>query len=81
VSHEVEREPGRGAEPPPRAARDQAARRLSALAAMLAAARSGEKHDPSPMLAAGAGRGDPGRDLADVLRQEWGVYSEAPGVS
>ena len=60
VSHEVERDQvadlGRR-----RAGRDQAAVG-SALAAMLAAARSGREHDPAD-AGRGAGRGDPGRDL------------------
>jgi methylmalonyl-CoA mutase N-terminal domain/subunit len=74
VSHEVERdqvtELGRR-----RAARDRAAVD-SALAAMLAAARSGENMIP-PMLAAARAEATLG-EICDALRQEWGVYSEAP---
>jgi methylmalonyl-CoA mutase N-terminal domain/subunit len=74
VSHEVERdqatELGRR-----RHARDQAAVD-SALAAMLAAARSGENMIP-PMLAAARAEATLG-EICDALRQEWGVYSEAP---
>ena len=74
VSHEVERdqaaELGRR-----RAGRDQAAVD-SALAAMLAAARSGENMIP-PMLAAARAEATLG-EICDALRQEWGVYSEAP---
>ncbi len=74
VSHEVERDQvadlGRR-----RAGRDQAAVD-SALAAMLAAARSGENMIP-PMLAAARAEATLG-EVCDVLRQEWGVYSEAP---
>jgi methylmalonyl-CoA mutase N-terminal domain/subunit len=74
VSHEVERdqaaELGRR-----RSGRDQAAVD-SALAAMLAAARSGENMIP-PMLAAARAEATLG-EICDALRQEWGVYSEAP---
>jgi methylmalonyl-CoA mutase N-terminal domain/subunit len=74
VSHEVERdqaaELGRR-----RAGRDQAAVD-SALAGMLAAARSGENMVP-PMLAAARAEATLG-EICDALRQEWGVYSEAP---
>jgi methylmalonyl-CoA mutase N-terminal domain/subunit len=74
VSHEVERdqaaELGRR-----RAARDQAAVD-SALASMLAAARSGGNMIP-PMLAAARAEATLG-EICDALRQEWGVYSEAP---
>ncbi len=74
VSHEVERDQaadlGRR-----RAARDQAAVD-SALAEMLAAARSGENMIP-PMLAAAGAEATLG-EICDALRQEWGVYSEAP---
>jgi methylmalonyl-CoA mutase N-terminal domain/subunit len=74
VSHEVERdqaaELGRR-----RSGRDQAAVG-SALAAMLAAARSGENMIP-PMLAAARAEATLG-EICDALRQEWGVYSEAP---
>jgi methylmalonyl-CoA mutase N-terminal domain/subunit len=74
VSHEVERDQaadlGRR-----RASRDQAAVD-SALAAMLAAARSGQNMIP-PMLAAAGAEATLG-EICDALRQEWGVYSEAP---
>ena len=74
VSHEVERDQvadlGRR-----RAGRDQAAVG-SALAAMLAAARSGGNMIP-PMLAAARAEATLG-EICDALRQEWGVYSEAP---
>ncbi len=74
VSHEVERDQaadlGRR-----RAGRDQAAVD-SALAAMLAAARSGENMIP-PMLAAARAEATLG-EICDALRQEWGMYSEAP---
>jgi methylmalonyl-CoA mutase, N-terminal domain len=74
VSHEVERDQaadlGRR-----RAGRDQAAVG-SALAAMLAAARSGDNMIPS-MLAAARAEATLG-EICDALRQEWGVYSEAP---
>jgi methylmalonyl-CoA mutase N-terminal domain/subunit len=74
VSHEVERDQvadlGRR-----RAGRDQVAVG-SALAAMLAAARSGENMIP-PMLAAARAEATLG-EICDALRQEWGVYSEAP---
>ena len=74
VSHEVERDQaadlGRR-----RTGRDQAAVG-AALAAMLAAARSGENMIP-PMLAAARAEATLG-EICDALRQEWGVYSEAP---
>jgi methylmalonyl-CoA mutase, N-terminal domain len=74
VSHEVERDQaadlGRR-----RSGRDQVAVD-SALAAMLAAARSGENMIP-PMLAAAQAEATLG-EICDALRQEWGVYSEAP---
>jgi len=74
VSHEVERdqaaELGRR-----RAGRDQETVD-SALGAMLAAARSGENMIP-PMLAAARAEATLG-EICDALRQEWGVYSEAP---
>jgi methylmalonyl-CoA mutase N-terminal domain/subunit len=74
VSHEVERDQaadlGRR-----RSGRNQAAVD-SALAAMLAAARSGENMIP-PMLAAAQAEATLG-EICDALRQEWGVYSEAP---
>jgi len=74
VSHEVERdqaaELGRR-----RAGRDQEAVD-SAIGAMLAAARSGENMI-RPMLAAARAEATLG-EICDVLRQEWGVYSEAP---
>jgi methylmalonyl-CoA mutase N-terminal domain/subunit len=74
VSHEVERDQaadlGRR-----RAGRDEAAVG-SALAAMLAAARSGDNMIPS-MLAAARAEATLG-EICDALRQEWGVYSEAP---
>ena len=74
VSHEVERD--QAAElSRRRAGRDQAAVD-SALAAMLAAARSGENMVP-PMLAAARAEATLG-EICDALRQEWGVYSEAP---
>ncbi len=74
VSHEVERD--QAAElSRRRAGRDQAAVD-SALAAMLAAARSGENMIP-PMLAAARAEASLG-EICDALRQEWGVYSEAP---
>jgi methylmalonyl-CoA mutase, N-terminal domain len=74
VSHEVERDQvadlGRR-----RTGRDQAAVG-SALAAMLAAARLGQNMIP-PMLAAARAEATLG-EICDALRQEWGVYSEAP---
>jgi methylmalonyl-CoA mutase N-terminal domain/subunit len=74
VSHDVERDQavdlGRR-----RAGRDQAAVD-SALATMLAAARSGENMIP-PMLAAARAEATLG-EICDALRQEWGVYSEVP---
>jgi methylmalonyl-CoA mutase, N-terminal domain len=74
VSHEVERD--QAAElARRRAARDQAAVD-AALAVMLAAARSGANMIP-PMLAAARAEATLG-EICDALRQEWGVYSEAP---
>jgi methylmalonyl-CoA mutase, N-terminal domain len=74
VSHEVERDQAAdlGLR---RSGRDQAAVD-SALAAMLAAARSGDNMIP-PMLAAAQAEASLG-EICDALRQEWGVYSEAP---
>ena len=74
VSHEVERDQAADLSRR-RASRDQAAVD-SALAAMLAAARSGENMTP-PMLAAARAEATLG-EICDALRQEWGVYSEAP---
>jgi methylmalonyl-CoA mutase, N-terminal domain len=74
VSHEVERdqvaELGRR-----RAGRDQAAVD-GALAAMIAAARSGENMIPPMLLAAGA-EATLG-EICGALREEWGTYSETP---
>ncbi len=58
-----------------RAARDQAAVG-AALAGMIAAARSGENMIP-PMLAAAQAEATLG-EICDVLREEWGTYSESP---
>jgi methylmalonyl-CoA mutase N-terminal domain/subunit len=74
VSHEVERDQAADLGHR-RSGRDQAAVD-SALAAMLAAARSGENMVP-PMLAAAQAEATLG-EICDALRQEWGVYSEAP---
>ena len=74
VSHEVERDQAADLSRR-RAGRDQAAVN-AALAAMLAAARSGENMIP-PMLAAARAEATLG-EICDALRQEWGVYSEAP---
>ncbi|HEY5351159.1 MAG TPA: methylmalonyl-CoA mutase family protein [Streptosporangiaceae bacterium] len=74
VSHEVERDQAADLSRR-RSGRDQAAVD-SALAAMLAAARSGENMIP-PMLAAARAEATLG-EICDALRQEWGVYSEAP---
>ena len=74
VSHEVERDQAADLSRR-RAGRDQAAVD-AALAAMLAAARSGENMIP-PMLAAARAEATLG-EICDALRQEWGVYSEAP---
>ena len=74
VSHDVERDQAADLSRR-RAGRDQAAVD-SALAAMLAAARSGENMIP-PMLAAARAEATLG-EICDALRQEWGVYSEAP---
>jgi len=74
VSHEVEVEQVRdlGAR---KAARDQTAVD-AALAAMLAAARSGENMVP-PMIEAAAAEATLG-EICDALRSEWGAYFEAP---
>ena len=74
VSHEVERDQVADLARR-RTGRDQAAVD-SALAAMLAAARSGQNMIP-PMLAAARAEATLG-EICDALRQEWGVYSEAP---
>jgi methylmalonyl-CoA mutase N-terminal domain/subunit len=74
VSHEVERDQADELARR-RAARDQAAVD-AALAAMLAAARTGANMIP-PMLAAAGAEATLG-EICDALRQEWGVYSEAP---
>jgi len=58
-----------------RAGRDQAVVD-AALAAMMQAARSGANMIP-PMLAAANAEATLG-EICDVLRAEWGVYSEAP---
>ena len=74
VSHEVERD--QVAElARRRAGRDQAAVD-GALAAMLAAARSGENMIPPMLLAAGA-EATLG-EICGALREEWGTYSETP---
>ena len=74
VSHEVERDQVADLARR-RTGRDQAAID-SALAAMLAAARSGQNMI-APMLAAARAEATLG-EICDALRQEWGVYSEAP---
>jgi methylmalonyl-CoA mutase, N-terminal domain len=74
VSHEVERDQVAGLARR-RAGRDQAAVD-AALAAMMQAARSGANMIP-PMLAAANAEATLG-EICDVLRAEWGVYSEAP---
>ena len=74
VSHDVERDQAADLSRR-RAGRDQAAVD-SALAAMVAAARSGENMIP-PMLAAARAEATLG-EICDALRQEWGVYSESP---
>ncbi len=74
VSHDVERDQAADLSRR-RAGRDQAAVD-SALAAMVAAARSGENMIP-PMLAAARAEATLG-EICDALRQEWGVYSETP---
>jgi methylmalonyl-CoA mutase, N-terminal domain len=74
VSHQVERD--QVAElARRRAARDQAAVDR-ALAAMIAAARSGENMIP-PMLAAAQAEATLG-EICGALREEWGTYSETP---
>jgi len=74
VSHEVERD--QVAELARlRAARDQAAVD-GALAAMIAAARSGENMIP-PMLLAAQAEATLG-EICGALREEWGTYSETP---
>jgi len=74
VSHEVERD--QVAELARlRAARDQAAVD-GALAAMIAAARSGENMIP-PMLLAAQVQATLG-EICGALREEWGTYSETP---
>ena len=74
VSHEVEVEqvprPGR-----PAGGRDHAAVE-AALAALLAAARSGDNMIP-PMIAAARAEATLG-EICGALRAEWGGYSEAP---
>jgi methylmalonyl-CoA mutase N-terminal domain/subunit len=74
VSHEVERD--QVAElARRRAGRDQAAV-AGALAAMIAAARSGENMIP-PMLLAAQAEATLG-EICGALREEWGTYSETP---
>jgi methylmalonyl-CoA mutase N-terminal domain/subunit len=74
VSHEVER--GQVAElARRRSGRDQAAVD-GALAAMIAAARSGENIIP-PMLLAARAEATLG-EICGALREEWGTYSETP---
>jgi methylmalonyl-CoA mutase, N-terminal domain len=74
VSHEVERD--QVAElARRRAGRDQAAVD-GALAAMIAAARSGENMIP-PMLVAAQAEATLG-EICGALREEWGTYSETP---
>jgi methylmalonyl-CoA mutase N-terminal domain/subunit len=74
VSHEVERDQVAGLARR-RARRDQAAVD-GALAAMIAAARSGENMIPPMLLAAGA-EATLG-EICGALREEWGTYSETP---
>jgi methylmalonyl-CoA mutase, N-terminal domain len=74
VSHEVERDQVRDLARR-RAGRDQAAVD-SALAAMLAAARSGANMIP-PMLEAACAEATLG-EICGVLRDEWGTYFETP---
>jgi methylmalonyl-CoA mutase N-terminal domain/subunit len=74
VSHEVEVEQVRDLRGR-KAARDQAAVD-AALAAMLAAARSGANMVP-PMIEAAAAEATLG-EICDALRSEWGTYFEAP---
>jgi methylmalonyl-CoA mutase, N-terminal domain len=74
VSHEVERDQVAGLARR-RAGRDQAAVD-GALAAMVAAARSGENMIPPMLLAAGA-EATLG-EICGALREEWGTYAETP---
>jgi methylmalonyl-CoA mutase N-terminal domain/subunit len=74
VSHEVEVEQVRELAQR-RAARDGAAV-TAALAALLAAARSGENMIP-PMITAASAEATLG-EICGVLRSEWGGYFEAP---
>jgi isobutyryl-CoA mutase large subunit len=74
VSHEVERE--QSAELAGRRARRDQAAVDAALAAMLAAARSGENTIP-PMLAAARAEATLG-EICGALRSEWGTYAEPP---
>jgi isobutyryl-CoA mutase large subunit len=74
VSHEVERDQVAGLARR-RAGRDQAAVD-GALAAMIAAARSGENMIP-PMLLAAQAEATLG-EICGALREEWGTYSETP---
>jgi methylmalonyl-CoA mutase N-terminal domain/subunit len=74
VSHDVERDQARDLARR-RAARDQAAVG-SALALMLAAARSGANIIP-PMLEAARAEATLG-EICGALREEWGSYSETP---
>jgi methylmalonyl-CoA mutase N-terminal domain/subunit len=74
VSHEVERDQVAGLAQR-RAGRDQAAVD-GALAAMIAAARSGENMIP-PMLLAAQAEATLG-EICGALREEWGTYSETP---
>jgi methylmalonyl-CoA mutase N-terminal domain/subunit len=74
VSHEVERDQVAGLARR-RAGRDQAAVD-GALAAMIAAASSGENMIPPMLLAAGA-EATLG-EICGALREEWGTYAETP---
>jgi methylmalonyl-CoA mutase N-terminal domain/subunit len=74
ISHEVEREQA-ATLARRRAGRDQAAVD-GALAAMIAAARSGENMVPS-MLDAARAEGTLG-EICGALREEWGSYTEPP---
>jgi methylmalonyl-CoA mutase, N-terminal domain len=74
VSHEVERDQVAGLARR-RAGRDQVAVD-GALAAMIAAARSGENMIP-PMLLAAQAEATLG-EICGALREEWGTYSETP---
>ncbi|HSS88901.1 MAG TPA: methylmalonyl-CoA mutase family protein [Streptosporangiaceae bacterium] len=74
VSHEVERDQVAELDRR-RAGRDQAAVD-GALAAMIAAARSGENMIP-PMLLAAQAEATLG-EICGALREEWGTYSETP---